>query len=72
MTDHIAKANHVIDWEGAKEVDRKSNQRLRQVKEAVRVSQSPYVMNRDISICHELVPGGIQLEQHLQVLQVYH
>ena len=26
VTDHIAKANHVVDWEGAKIVDRENNQ----------------------------------------------
>ena len=48
VTDHIAKANHVMDWEGAKVVDRENNQRLRQVKEAIiRISQSPRAMNQD-------------------------
>ena len=47
VTDHIAKANHVIDWEGAKDVGRDNNQRFRQNKEAIRISQSPRVMNRD-------------------------
>ena len=36
VTDHMAKANHVINWEGAKVFDRENNQRLRQVKEAIR------------------------------------
>ena len=46
VTDHIAKANHVIDWEGAEVVDRENNQRLKQVKEAIRISKSPHVMNQ--------------------------
>ena len=38
------KANHVIDWEGAKVVDRENNQRLRQLREAtcIRIGQSPH------------------------------
>ena len=39
VKNHITKPNHVIDWEGAKVVDRENNQRLRQVKEAIRISQ---------------------------------
>ena len=46
VKDHITKANHV-DWEWAKEVDRKNNHRLRQVKEAIRISQSTHVMDLD-------------------------
>ena len=38
VTDQIAKANHVIDWEGAGVVDRENNQKFRQVKEAIRIS----------------------------------
>ena len=36
---------HVIDWERPKVFDRENNQRLRKVKEAVRISQSPHIMN---------------------------
>ena len=53
MADHIAKDSHVIDWKGAKVVDMKRNQRLRQVKE--------------VSKHYEPGPEGIQTEQHLQV-----
>ena len=63
MTDHIAKANHVIEWEGTKVVDSENNQRLEQVEEAIRISQSSHVMDCD--------QGGIQSEQHLQPF-VYH
>ena len=48
MTDHIAKANHVIDCEGANVIDRENNKRPRQVKKAIKISQSPHVMNRDL------------------------
>ena len=44
VTEYIAQANHVIDWEGKNVVDRKNNQGLRQVKEAIRIS---HAMNRD-------------------------
>ena len=47
VIDHIVKANHVIDLHGvvgerAKLVDRENNQRLRQVKGAIWISQSPH------------------------------
>ena len=45
VTDHIHKANHAIDWDGAKIVDRENSQR--QFEEAIGISQTPHVMNRD-------------------------
>ena len=57
VTYHIAKANQVIDWKGTKIVTggliRNSDKSL-----AIRISQSPHVMNRDRW-------WGIQREQHL-------
>ena len=47
VTDYIPTANHIIYWEGAKVVDRENNKRLRQVKEAIRISQSSQFMNWD-------------------------
>ena len=45
--------------------DRKNKQRLRQVKEAIRISQSPHVMNRDRGRGDgQGGGGGIQPEQH--------
>ena len=43
LTYYITEANQAIDWEGAIVVNRKNNQR----QEAMRISQSPHVMNRD-------------------------
>ena len=43
VIDHMAKANHVMDWEWTKVVDSENNQRFRQVKEATRISQSPHI-----------------------------
>ena len=42
-------ANHDSDWERAKVyvVDRENNQRLRQVKEATRISQFAHIMYQD-------------------------
>ena len=35
---HIAKTNRNIDWAGDKVVHRENNQRIRQVKKAIRIS----------------------------------
>ena len=35
VTDHMTQQNHVVDWEGAKFVDRESDWRTRGVKEAI-------------------------------------
>ena len=51
VTDHIAKDSHAIDWEGmgvGEVADRLKTLRLRQVKEATRISPSPHIMNRDL------------------------
>ncbi|KAI8514215.1 hypothetical protein Bbelb_085390 [Branchiostoma belcheri] len=47
VTDHIARNNCVIDWEGAKVIDREDNRRTRWIKEAVWIRKSTPVMNRD-------------------------
>ena len=43
----ITEADHVICWEGANIIGRENNQRLRQVKAAIRIKQSPHTMSRD-------------------------
>ena len=48
LTDHSARTNHVIDWEGAKVIDREDNRTLRQIKEAIWIENSFPVMNRDL------------------------
>ena len=47
ITDHSVQQNHMIDWEGAKAVDRESHLRTRQVKEAIQIRKHPTTMNRD-------------------------
>jgi hypothetical protein len=47
VTDHINRNNCVIDWEGAKVVDREDNRRTRWIKESIWIRKSTPVMNRD-------------------------
>ena len=48
VTDHIAKQNHVIDWEGAKIVEKDSNKQTRWIREAIRIrKRGAKVLNRD-------------------------
>ena len=47
VTDHVARKNCVIDWEGARVIDREDNRRIRWIKEAVWIRKSTPVMNRD-------------------------
>ncbi len=50
ITDHTTQENHVIDWEGAKVVDRESHKRRRHVKEAIWIRKADDTMNRDEGI----------------------
>ena len=48
ITDHYARTNHVIDWNGAKIVDRENNRRARQVREAIWIRRRKNAcLNRD-------------------------
>jgi len=49
ITDHVAKENHLIDWSGAKILDREGHRRTRQLKESIRISlrKEANCMNRD-------------------------
>ena len=47
ITDHVAKENHVIDWSGAKILDREGHRRTRQLKESIRIRKEANCMNRD-------------------------
>ena len=47
ITDHANCTNHVIDWEGARALERESDQRSRHIKEAIQIRLQPQVMNRD-------------------------
>jgi len=43
ITDHVAKENRVIDWSGAKILDREGHRRTRQLKESIRIRKEPTV-----------------------------
>ena len=47
MTDHVVDFNHVIDWEEARIVGRKSDRYKRWVKEAIAIMKQGTTMNRD-------------------------
>jgi len=43
----VAKENHVIDWSGAKILDREGHRRTRQLKESICICKEANCMNRD-------------------------
>ncbi len=47
LTDHTQQENHVIDWQGAKVVDREAHKKRRQVKEAIWIRKTGDTINRD-------------------------
>jgi len=47
ITDHAAKENHVIDWSGAKILDREGHRRTRQLKESIRIRKEANCINKD-------------------------
>ena len=47
LTDHATTENHIIDWEGAKIIDKEPNKRTRQAKEAIWIRKTKTQMNRD-------------------------
>jgi len=47
ITDHVAKNNHVIDWSGAKILDRGSHRKTRQLKESICIREEVNCINRD-------------------------
>ena len=47
ITDHVAKENHVINWSGAKVLEREGHRKTRQVKESIWIRKEPTCMNRD-------------------------
>ena len=58
VKDYTAKTDNVLDWKEAYVVGRENIQRLRHVKEVIRISVAPRVMNR--------YQGGIKSEQHVK------
>ena len=47
ITDHVAKENHVINWSGAKILEREGHRKTRQFKESIWIRKEPNCMNRD-------------------------
>ena len=47
ITDYAAKEDDVIDWSGAKILDRESHRKTRQLKESVCIREEVNCMNRD-------------------------
>jgi len=47
IMDHVAKENHVIDWSGAKILEREGHRRTRQLKQSIRICKEANCMNRD-------------------------
>jgi len=47
ITDHVAKENHVINWSGAKILERERHRKTMQVKESIWIRKEPNCMNRD-------------------------
>ena len=47
ITDHADRRNCMIDWEGAKEVDKETNRCARWIKEAILIRKTKPTMNRD-------------------------
>jgi len=60
ITDHVAQENHVIDWEGAKILDRDSNTFSRKIREAIQIrKKGAKTINRDegsVSLDHVYDP----------------
>jgi len=47
ITDHVAKENHVINWSGAKVLEREGRAKTRQVKESTWIRKEPNCMKGD-------------------------
>jgi len=47
IIDHVAKENHVINWSGAKILEREGHRKTRQIKESIWIRKEPNCMNRD-------------------------
>ena len=47
MHKSATQQNHIVDWEGAKFVDRESDWRTRGIKEAIWIRKTKDIINRD-------------------------
>jgi len=61
ITDHVAKENHVINWSGAKILEREKHQKTRQVKESIWIRKEPNCMNRDGAAQHHVTTSLMKL-----------
>jgi len=64
IIDHVAKENHVINWSGAKILEREGHRKTRQVKESIWIRKEPNCMNRD--------GGRTAYRQHMTVFCLPH
>jgi len=63
ITDHLVKKNHVIDWSGAKVLDRESQRRTRQLKESIRKRKTTYeriLVTRSSSTSRDHMPDEVR------------
>ena len=67
ITDHMTQQNHIVDWAGAKFIDRDPDWRTRGINKAILIRKTKDSMNRDEGryrlshICDNLLkghPGG--------------
>ncbi len=46
-TDHVARQNHIIDWEKSKFLDKEENRKTKWIKESIWIRTMNSTMNRD-------------------------
>ena len=56
ITDHVARENHIIDWDNARILDKEQDRKTRWIKEAIWIRTRDTNMNRD---------GGTYMLSHL-------
>ena len=69
LTDHAVEQNHVIDWDSAEVVARKTQRQTRWIKEALWIRKTPTCMNRvagSYQLSHTANPLGGRLMQWLK------
>ena len=45
LAEHVAKTNHLIDWDGTKVLEHEPNWHMRGIKEALHIRSNPSSMN---------------------------
>ena len=56
ITDHVARENHIIDWDNAKILDKEEHKKTRWIREAIWIRSRDSTMNRD---------GGTYMLSHI-------